>query len=125
MRYNLVLSVLVFCASMAFAQDGILSGKVMGPDGEVVPGANVVLAGDAIVGGNTGTISDDEGAFRLEGLPAGDYQLRVTHIGFRPLVRDGVGIVAGGELELALALEAEVIFLDQNEILASFSLLCY
>ncbi len=31
MRYNLMLSVLVFCASMAFAQDGILSGKVMGP----------------------------------------------------------------------------------------------
>ena len=49
MRYKLMLSVLVFCASMAFAQDGILSGKVMGPDGEVVPGANVVLAGDAIV----------------------------------------------------------------------------
>ncbi len=119
MRYKLMLSVLVFCASMAFAQDGILSGKVMGPDGEVVPGANVVLAGDAIVGGNTGTISDDEGAFRLEGLPAGDYQLRVTHIGFRPLVRDGVGIVAGGELELALALEAEVIFLDQNVVSAS------
>ena len=119
MRYKLMLSVLVFCASMAFAQDGILSGKVMGPDGEVVPGANVVLAGDAIVGGNTGTISDDEGAFRLEGLPAGDYRLRVTHIGFRPLVRDGVGIVAGGELELALALEAEVIFLDQNVVSAS------
>ena len=119
MRYRLWANVLLLCASIASAQDGILTGKVAGPDGEAVPGANIVLAGDAISGGKTGTTTDDEGNFSLEALPAGEYQLSVTHIGFRALVRDGVGIVAGGELDLALTMEAEVIFLDQNVVSAS------
>ena len=112
-----VISLLLW-TSIAFAQAGVLTGKVTGPDGGAVPGANVVLTGDAISGGKTGTVTDGKGGFRLQDLPAGEYQLSVTHVGFRSLVRDGV-VVADGALELALALEEAVLFLDQSVVSAS------
>ncbi len=118
MKCQLFVYALVLWAGVAFGATGTLSGVVMGPEGEAVPGANVVLVSDLLAGGKTGTATDEEGRFRLEGLLVGEYQLSVTHIGYRALMREGVGIVAG-EQELTLALETGIIFLDQNVVSAS------
>ena len=118
MKYKLLLYAFVLWAGVAFGAEGTLSGVVKGPEGESIPGANIVLVGDLLPGGKVGTATDENGRFRLEGLPAGEYQLDVTHIGYRPLTREGVGIV-GGEQELMLTLETGIIFLDQNVVSAS------
>ena len=118
MKYKLLLYALVLWAGVAFGAEGTLSGVVKGPEGEAIPGANIVLIGDLLPGGKIGTATGEDGRFRLEGLPAGEYQLSVTHIGYRPLTREGVGIV-GGEQELMLTLETGIIFLDQNVVSAS------
>ena len=118
MKYKLLLYAFVLWAGVAFGAEGTLSGVVKGPESESIPGANVVLVGDLLPGGKVGTATDEDGRFRLEGLPAGEYQLSVTHIGYRPLTREGVGIV-GGEQELMLTLETGIIFLDQNVVSAS------
>ena len=118
MKYKLLLYACVLWAGAAFGAEGTLSGVVMGPEGETIPGANVVLVGDLLPGGKIGTATDEAGRFRLAGLPTGEYQLSVTHIGYRPLIREGVGIV-GGEQELRLRLETGLIFLDQNVVSAS------
>ena len=118
MKYKLFLYALVLWAGVAFGAEGTLSGVVMGPEGEAIPGANVVLISDLLPGGKIGTATDEDGRFRLEELPVGEYQLDVTHIGYRTLMREGVGIVAG-EQELMLTLETGIIFLDQNVVSAS------
>ncbi len=118
MKYKLLLYAFVLWAGAAFGAEGTLSGVVMGPEGEAIPGANVVLVGDLLPGGKIGTVTDEAGRFRLAGLPTGEYQLSVTHIGYRSLLREGVGIV-GGEQELRLRLETGLIFLDQNVVSAS------
>lgn len=118
MKYKLLLYACVLWAGAAFGAEGTLSGVVMGPEGEAIPGANVVLVGDLLPGGKIGTATDEAGRFRLAELPTGEYQLSVTHIGYRPLIREGVGIV-GGEQELRLRLETGLIFLDQNVVSAS------
>ena len=118
MKYKSFLYALVLWAGFAFAEEGTLSGVVMGPEGEAIPGANVVLVSDLLPGGKIGTATDAEGLFRLEGLPVGEYQLSVTHIGYRDLMREGVGVVTG-EQELTLTLETGIIFLDQNVVSAS------
>ena len=87
MKYKLFLYALVLWAGVAFAEEGTLSGVVMGSEGEAIPGANIVLVGDLLPGGKIGTATDEDGRFRLEGLPAGEYQLSVTHIGYRTLMR--------------------------------------
>ena len=118
MKYKLLLYALVLWVGVAFGAEGTLSGVVKGLEGEAIPGANVVLVGDLLPGGKIGTATDEDGRFRLEGLPAGEYQLNVTHIGYRSLMREGVGIVSG-EQELMLTLETGIIFLDQNVVSAS------
>ena len=118
MKYKLFLYALVLWAGVAFGAEGTLSGVVMGSEGEAIPGANIVLVGDLLPGGKIGTATDEDGRFRLEGLPVGEYQLSVTHIGYRDLTREGVGIVTG-EQELTLTLETGIIFLDQNVVSAS------
>ncbi|MCY3666412.1 MAG: TonB-dependent receptor [Gemmatimonadetes bacterium] len=118
MKYKLLLYALVLWAGVAFGAEGTLSGIVKGLEGEAIPGANVVLVSDLLPGGKIGTATDEDGRFRLEGLPTGEYQLSVTHIGYRDLMREGVGIVAG-EQELMLTLETGIIFLDQNVVSAS------
>ncbi len=118
MKYKSLLYALVLWAGVAFGAEGTLSGVVMGSEGEAIPGANVVLVGDLLPGGKIGTATDEDGRFRLEELPVGEYQLNVTHIGYRSLMREGVSIVAG-EQELTLTLETGIIFLDQNVVSAS------
>lgn len=118
MKYKLLLYALVLWAGVAFGAEGTLSGVVKGLEGEAIPGANVVLVGDLLSDGKIGTATDEDGRFRLEGLPTGEYQLNVTHIGYRSLMREEVGIVAG-EQELMLTLETGIIFLDQNVVSAS------
>ena len=118
MKNKLLVYALVLWAGVAFGQEGTLFGVVMGSEGEAIPGANIALVGDRLPGGKVGTATDEDGRFRLQGLPAGEYQLSITHIGYRPLTREGVGIVAG-EQELMLTLETGIIFLDQNVVSAS------
>ena len=118
MKYKSLLYALVLWAGVAFGAEGTLSGVVTGAEGEAIPGANVVLVSDLLPGGKIGTATDEDGRFHFEGLPAGEYQLDVTHIGYRSLTREGVGIVAG-EQELMLTLETGIIFLDQNVVSAS------
>ena len=118
MNYKLLLYALVLWAGVAFGAEGTLSGVVTGSEGEAIPGANVVLVSDLLPGGKIGAATDEDGRFRLEGLPVGEYQLDVTHIGYRSLMRESVGIVAG-EQELMLTLETGIIFLDQNVVSAS------
>lgn len=118
MKYKSLLYALVLWAGVAFGAEGTLSGVVTGSEGEAIPGANVVLVSDLLPGGKIGAATDEDGRFRLEGLPVGEYQLDVTHIGYRSLMREGVGIVAG-EQELILTLETGIIFLDQNVVSAS------
>ena len=109
----------VLCLWTGVVLGGTLSGKVMGPGGEAVPGANIVVSGRDLPVGEIGAVTDGEGAFRIEGLPAGEYRLDISHIGYQALTQEGVGIVAGGELDLELVLEAEIIMLGQNVVSAS------
>ena len=109
----------VLCLWTGVVLGGTLSGKVMGPGGEAVPGANIVVSGRDLTVGEIGAVTDGEGAFRIEGLPAGEYRLDISHIGYQALSQEGVGIVADGELDLELVLEAEIIMLGQNVVSAS------
>ena len=67
-----------------------------------LPGAHVFLANTAI-----GDITNPEGQFAIEEVPAGSYQLLVTMIGYKPY-RQVIDIEAGQTLTLALDLEREI-----------------
>ncbi len=85
---SLVLACLVaFSQPISFAQQtplGSASGTVVDPAGSPIPGAALELRqGDKVV---QRTVSDGQGAWKFEKLPAGDYLIRVTLAGFATTV---------------------------------------
>jgi len=72
----------LFLAPPANAESGAsLTGVVKDPQGQAVPGATLTLLSLTGAAGNS-TTSNGSGAYRFEGLPAGDYLLRATASGF-------------------------------------------
>src|SRR5665213_3947548 len=70
-------------------QAGSISGSLTDPAGAVLRGAEVSIPA---IGMNTST--DQQGRFFLSGLPAGDYTLSITYIGFEKLTKT-VAVTAG------------------------------
>jgi iron complex outermembrane receptor protein len=82
--FSVVLLSFSVASPQVHAQQGSIAGTVRAGDtGESLPGANVSL-----VEVTRGTSTDAEGAFRLEGVPAGTYTLRVSFVGYSAAERD-------------------------------------
>src|SRR5262249_44533304 len=65
--------ILLFSASPIWAQSGIVQGKVVDVDGDVVPGATVELQPTKI-----STVTNQAGEYSFVDISAGTYSLRVT-----------------------------------------------
>ena len=78
MKNKLISTITVILSLAHFLYAGDISGKVSGSSsGDFLPGANVMLDGT-----NYGTSSDRSGNFKIEGVPEGDYTLKVTYVGY-------------------------------------------
>jgi hypothetical protein len=88
----------VFAGSVARAQSttGTILGVVKDSSGGVVPGANVTaLATDT---GQSRTVTTgQDGAFRLDAMPVGNYQLSVKATGFQTELQNGLVLNVGQE----------------------------
>jgi TonB-dependent receptor len=90
-------------ANTANAQTGVekgtLTGKVLDASDAVVPGAQVKLAPLGI-----NAVSDDQGTYRMVGIPAGKYSVTVAYVGFASQTTP-VEVTAGQTLSLDLKLK--------------------
>lgn len=85
-----------------------LSGVVLDPEGQPIPGATVNLTRSVTAGGGgmvmkmmrrEDTVADDVGAFRFENLEPGTVSLTVDAPGFQTANRDGIEIPKGEDVE--------------------------
>ena len=91
-----LLVLLLAVLSFGYGQDATLRGRVVdAQDKTPLISASILL-------GQTGTISDLDGAFELK-IPAGTYQLTVTYVGYEPY-RQSVKLTAGETLEVNIEL---------------------
>ena len=90
-RWLAVLALAPVFGSSAYA--ATISGTVKGPDGSSFRGAFVQAqhSGTKIT---TSVLSDRQGRYRIENLPAGTYQLRVRAIGYDAAARSGLSLGA-------------------------------
>lgn len=96
---------LAAAAFPAWAQtSATLAGVAQDASGGVLPGTQV-SARNVATGVTRQTTTEADGRFRLAGLPAGDYEVRLELSGFRPLVRTGIRLTVGENASLILTLE--------------------
>jgi len=82
--FNLLLMILVLVIgiqSLSQAQGkGNLRGVVKDENGEILPGAAIVVTGTTL-----GAATDLNGAYVLQGIPAGEPEIEVNYLGFSPV----------------------------------------
>jgi carboxypeptidase family protein len=82
---------------------GGLRGRVVGPDGGPVPGAQVEIRGRAR-GLVRATATSERGEYVALGLPIGSYDVAITSVGFRPARLEGVNVTLGGVAALPMVM---------------------
>ena len=112
-----LLCLFLTCGAVWAQPKGHIEGTVTGEDGEILPGAGIAVRGPALPDG-TGSISSEEGRFRIA-LPAGIYEVEITHVGYRSERREAVQVRAGETARLDVALVEEVLYLGQEVVTAS------
>jgi outer membrane receptor for ferrienterochelin and colicins len=100
-------------APLAAQTTGRISGTVTSADGGPVNGASVQVVGTRFSG-----ITDDRGAFRINGVTAGEYQLRIGSLGFRDRLTP-VRVTAGSTSIVSVQLEGRPIELGNVVVSAS------
>lgn len=92
---NLALAALgfVFLGLASYAPAATISGVVKGPDGAPFKGA-FVNAQNAKTRITVSVLSDKDGRYHIENLPAGSYSLRIRAVGYRGDPRNDVSLTA-------------------------------
>jgi hypothetical protein len=76
---------------------GMISGTVVDPSGQVIVSAEVTLQ-SADTGETRVTRTSDSGTFTFPSVQPGNYSLKVTHEGFKTLIRSGLVLTANERL---------------------------
>src|SRR5262245_59258707 len=93
-----VLLCVVLCGTWALGQatSGIISGKVLDPQGEVVAGVTVRIKNSA-TGLTRQTTTNAQGYYRMVGLQPGRYEVRTEQPGFDPEAKINIGVTVTEE----------------------------
>jgi TonB-linked SusC/RagA family outer membrane protein len=89
------------------AQEGAIGGSVTALAGETLEGVQVFIPGTSF-----GTLTDESGRFRITGVPAGDYTLRATIIGYQGSEQP-VTVTAGEVATVDFVLDVSAVALDE------------
>src|SRR6266852_1815791 len=97
-----LLSAFLFLAN--FAQAATVTGSVKSPDGTAFRGA-FVQAQNTSTRVLVSVLTDQDGRYRFENLPAGKYQVQVKAVGFRAAPSTGVSLSAEQNASYDFALQ--------------------
>ncbi len=99
-----LISLLLPAACWAQESRGSIAGRVIDPQGAVIPGANVTVA-NTDTNATTRSATNAAGYFEVNLLNPGNYSVTVESAGFRRLVRTGLVLNVGSQLNLEFTLE--------------------
>ncbi len=105
--------VLLLSTSLVWAQTGTIQGTVTDENGKALPGTNVQL-----VGTQFGAATQNDGSYTIKDVPAGEYMLKATYIGFQEMTAS-VTITGDAVTTLALTLQEGSVFGETLVVTAS------
>lgn len=96
----------LFLGSTAWAQtSGELKGTVADPDGLGVPGVDVTISSDVLIGGAQTRSTDENGYFVFVELPPGIYRMNAEKAGFKGVTVTGIVVQVGRATTQNLTME--------------------
>ena len=101
-RLFLILTFILVCGFLSAQDQTSISGKVADAKGVPIPGAGISVSNAS--GKVAETLTELDGSFKFEGLPAGVYQLTVEIVGFVKSVNDAVDTASTSSRSLAVQL---------------------
>src|SRR5262245_35006664 len=81
-------------AAVAQVQTGSITGTITDTSNAVLPGVNVTLSGERLIGGEQTQVSDATGTYRFDRLSPGAYVVKFELQGFRGVTREDIRISA-------------------------------
>jgi hypothetical protein len=85
-------------------QEASVSGAVVDPDGQPLPGVTVVVINEE-TGLRRTSVSDQQGRYRMPGLPVGSYTVRASLDGFQDVESTSVVLLLGQEATFQVAMQ--------------------
>src|SRR5690606_38658171 len=110
--FALLLSIALFPAMLrAQGLTQTIRGKITDQDSRMpLPGVNVViLRSDVFLGAST----DEQGNFRIENVPIGRTNLKISYIGYEEKILSHLLLTSGKETVLEVALQESLIGMDE------------
>jgi len=96
--FNLLTLLLFCCLFAAGQQTGNITGIIKDNQNDLITGANIIL-----IPGSSVTTTDKEGRFCLNNIPAGEYTLQVSYIGYKTFtVQISMDIAENKEVDLVI-----------------------
>jgi len=124
-RFNLqtlltILSVAVGFPSALSAQSdlGKLQGRITDPDGHPIAQAQVLITGTAF-----GAVTDPQGFYFINNVPAGTVDARFRMIGFGPIEVQGIRIIAGQTITQDVTLAPQPVELEEITVISAYNVL--
>ncbi len=99
--WSVLAAVLCVAAGPLQAQSGTISGRVT----DAVSGAGVAAAQVLVIGTTIGTVTADDGTYRIANVPAGTYIVQVRRIGFLERRTSSVVVTSGGTTTLNVMID--------------------
>jgi hypothetical protein len=121
MPYKLLFYFLVLVTPLQTLGQAItqsIRGTVVSEAGSPIPGVSITFVSDEAPQGGT---TDDEGKFRINGVPVGRYTLALHAVGYNEMLIPGLLVDAGKETVLEIRLEKRIHDLQEVEVTASRS----
>jgi len=107
------------CSSIVFG--ATITGKVTGPDGSPFRAA-FVEARNSHIRMTVIVLSGPDGSYRIENLPAGDYQVRARSIGYRSDPKSGIVLSANQNASYDWTLQKQMVHWDEIPIIEGINL---
>ena len=112
----LLVQIVLVAFSVAPTSAATLSGFVRGAnDGEALPYANVAVRGTTL-----GAVTNQKGYYVIAGIPAGEYEISFSYVGYRTDVR-AVTLAQDGDLLLTTEMQPQAVPLEGVEVKAGRS----
>lgn len=104
---------LILSSCYAFAQNAALKGTVTDADTkEPLFGVNIILTGT-----NLGASSDFDGSYTITDIPAGEYNVQFTYIGYEKTLFTGQKFGVGETKKLDVALKTTMLTFDEAVVI--------